>query len=1001
MNTRPFLATHRRDYDKVPRLFPAQTVAELLHPPPIPFDRHEFEAHWEHNRMSHGKSILVPDEPRLGMVTSPGVSDVEITEVQPRRKRPHSEFFDGDFPEMIENAEQALNETRYLQRHSWRSNAVNPAAPPPATSDDIMDYAFNESIENLRELSTADTSAKELKLPDWVCTGNPLSVVRIGEKRAVVCALTGSLDSLATYDVEISRSSSDGILHRLSRKGRASSVPSALVFDTSPVTDIVTSDWDGESSEPCTAVVATTNSLNFVNIATGSGQPTREWRDHFSFPSSFSLALNPLYPAEFVALCRQGLFFGTAEEFVNIRSQKKDWDDCFHDIQGIARSSWYSRVFYGMHPRCLLVSNRKEVAIFDMREKIDLESRNVMFNVKEDWNLPENDSSISFFQPLRPRGYTALIATRTCLNYFDMRMPKTPILDWSISLSVPIEKVCVANLDQQHPRSHVFAMASRRQSYLEVFHAVHTQGQGTLGFAALQSQRPENGRSAASCTVPELRTSPVLWSDMPLAHMQQLNGASGISGMALLPLNGDRSVSLLQWSPKDGLMGQLLDIEARKDGESVFERQTGVKGRVCDNSINMTNYIRRMLDCGDFKHVSFLQKPVSESLGNDLLRSSKKLLLQDARRLRSIFLNDGDDDYDNRSTVRFPRPFLSDIPRIVEIRRASRGGAETREQEADGPPRNGNVSRALDGAGPSKTGTDSDSELGNREISLKNGPHLVVGTEDDAQEALVETQHESQELPRSRLIRLPRGADERGAAQPTYGGEGSVNDSGGEDMDVSEDSAIAEAEAIFKDIVESSGDASWMKRLGSAREPTLQSGNLGARSSSNSSSSNSSSESPNSSSESLLSRGSGVSGSLGSAGSVTSSGSEGSGMGGLITGIGHGKLLDEIGREVRAGMAHCRTVLKPGVLRKIVEESEAVLWHDVEWHAGCTADHGNFDTAVTTKEELPDWVCTRVYRIEKAIPGTAMKNTSFEEDSPYVELLKKMKRVFFEGRGES
>lgn len=1009
MNTRPFLATHRLEYQRVPRLFPVRTYAEQLHPPALLFEKGEFQSVWEHRReWSKAKTVVLPDEPHVGMMTSPGVSDVEQTTVVARRKRPHAEFFDNDFPEMVENASQAMKETRNLQRHEWREISANPVAPPAVATDGLMDYMFNESIELTTRKPSLHSSSAEPQFPSISGTGNPLSVVRIGDESSVVCALTGLLDSVAVYDVRITRESDDGTIHRLFRRGHSLSVASAVMYETAPVTNIVTSDWEVGSSEPCRALIASTKSISFANVATDSGQPTCEWQDHFSFPATLACVLNPLYPAEFAALCREGLFFGTAEEFADVCSNNTEWDGCFHDVQGVGRNSWYNRIFYGTHPRTLLVSNRREVSTFDTREKVDLASRTVLFNVTEDWNLPHYDSFISVFQPMHQRGYSALIATRTCMNYCDLRMPKNPILDWSLSLPLPIEQICIANLDQQQPRSELIALASRRQSYLEVFHAVHEQGQGNSGFIGMQVQQDVNGTSR-SWQPPELGRSSVLWSDLPLAHLQQLKGASEISGMALLPVNSDKSVTLLQWSSTDGLIGQLIDVEAREDGECVFERQTAIRGRLFDSSVNITNFIRKLLACNEFKNLPHLQYPVSECLGVNLLMYSRRLYLKDALRLREIILNDEDDDWDPSGKSRFPRPFLGDIPKVVEIRQNSTDAEQTGKAEPIlGPAMpKGRAVSTDELVNPSNSSSSSAAGEASHEYQQNYKVQRSLERGNDMQEVDRMTKYEPQRRASTHSVPLHTGKDlsdgcdtgvvqGKAAVQSTKSGSRSSSgvgqrDSAGEPVKAcaDESSADPDSDVVKTQILrhprqdEGSQNAEF---LGAVVLPTQSSANLVEDLSSSSSAGSSSLSGSHSSSSS-------------GASNVSSSEEEGE-MGELIGTIGHGKTLDEIGRAVRTGMAHCATALGPCELQGIVEESDAVWWYDVEWHSACSADHSKLDTAVTTNGALPDWVCTRVYCTERERAGNAMRNSSIDEDSRYGKLLQRMKDVFFPEKEE-
>lgn len=677
LNTRPGLGVHRRDYDKVPRLFPVRTHADQLCEPFPPFDATRFESEFHEPRLfSSHFTALHPDEPNCYLPTSPGLSDIDgytsrkwkkrrIDDQKPRTDDPL--LFDGEFPQIMQNAELALKQARYVQRDSWRRVGRRSSVPPVGVRDDLLDKWNNESIVLEAEMPPVESFDEPCDLDGFgSSTGNPVSVVRIGNENTLVCAMSGRLDSIAIYDVRTYADLNGDTAIRVFRRGQ--SVPSSEVVlrDMTPITDIVATDWEAGSSEPCTLLVSTRKSLNFANICTNNNQPTVDWVDRFSFPAALSCAANPLYPTEFAALSSEGLFFGSPQDWI---SRMDSGDDYFYDVQVLSRERVYNRVFFGLHPRSLLLSSHREIANFDIRRRVDKDSRNVLFDVRNHWNLPWHDSGIAIFKPLHPRSYMMFVATQTSINFFDLRMPHNPLLDWSMSLPLPVQQACITHFTTHGKRSEIIALASRKQWYLEVYHAVHDQS--VTAFSPFPQQILD-GKGRDEWKPPPAPKRPLLWSDLPLSHLEQLKETSHISGMALLPLNNGKQVSLVQWSAKEGLIGQLLEVRVGQEGEIDFEGLDVKQKTSLGTSVAMQDFRRRFLECGEYKDRLWMQRPVSDSMpGSVVHKRTRRLYLSDVRELRPCILRDDDDDQDEAGFVRLPRPFLANIPLVQEIRRRS------------------------------------------------------------------------------------------------------------------------------------------------------------------------------------------------------------------------------------------------------------------------------------------------------------------------------------------
>lgn len=589
----------------------------------------------------------------------------------PRKKETVENLFEGDFDTIMDNTENALRYTRAVQRQSWRTAVGEPSIPPYGVSDALLERLHYESIvQGAERLADEGPPAQDLECPNGFgnATGNPLTVVNIGDENVVLCALSGLLESASVYNVT-TRKEGEKMKHCVQRRGRPVPPSNVIVNDLSPVTDIVGSKWENGDAEPCRAVFATRRSLNFAHLCTDSDEPALDWDDTLPFPDALSVALNPLYPAEFAAVCPDGLFFGTASELA-LRQRDRE---CFHDVQAVGQRAAYNRVCYGQHPRTLLLVSRNDVASFDMRGPIGKGSGIVLFDVRHHWNLPRYDYGISAFHLMQARGHTALVATQSCLNYVDLRMPNQPLLDWSMVMPKPVDMSCAASIQTEGMRSEMIAFWSRSQCYLEVYHAIHMERPPSPDFYLdpIGSKKDVHSNGSVQWTLPPVSKRSVLWSDLPLSHLQQLKGYSKISGMALLPFNDGSQVSLLQWSPTDGLIGQLLDVRVGDDAEEEFEAdpEDSFTG---ENLVRMQDFQYRLVDCGEYKGMKTMEDPMFYSLpGSEVIKRVTPLKVGDVLDLRKRILRDTDDDVDDAGISRLPRPFLGDIPIVQELRRQS------------------------------------------------------------------------------------------------------------------------------------------------------------------------------------------------------------------------------------------------------------------------------------------------------------------------------------------
>lgn len=671
LNTRPDLAVHRRNYDTCPRLFPVHTYAEQLCKPYPPLRRKHYVAEFHAPRVISGtRTKVLPDGFHPLLPTSPGVSDIETDELPKRRKRnrPDNTVFDGDFSQIMLNAEWAMSQARHTQRHSWRCSSRYTSLPAIGLSNDLLDTWANENI-----LCGSEKSAEQCSVDSHgayyreASSGNPLSVIRMGDENLLICALSGSLDSVGLFGLSVSNDATGSLRTRLLRKGTCEPCPDSIYYNTEPVIDIVATNWESGSSEPAKLLATTPTTLNFADVYIDHQRPAVDWENQLSFPSVLSCALNPLFPAEFAAISPDGMFVGSPQEYL---SRQGDGDQGLGDVQVLSKQQLYNWVYYGPHPRSLLLASRMEVAMMDARKALGRDSGNVLFDVRKDWNLPHHDSGIAVITPLRPRSQTMFVATQTALNFFDLRMPRSPLLDWSMSVPLSVEQCGVTSVTSHGKHSEIVALSSPKQCYFEVFHAIHDVGVNT---ASLTSQMLEGKKSDRH--PPALASRSLLWSDLPLTHLQQVKGVSQAFGMAICPLSDETRVSILQWSKDYGLIGQLLDVRPAQDEEASkpsFEDGREAGGDFVGTSLSMHHFQRRRLEHGGYASKPWMQRPVHMSMPGGLLQQrTKRVYLSDAWEIRPCILRDDDDDVDDTGFIRLPRPFLGDIPVVVSIRYCS------------------------------------------------------------------------------------------------------------------------------------------------------------------------------------------------------------------------------------------------------------------------------------------------------------------------------------------
>lgn len=658
LNTRPLLTVHRNDYEKFPRIFLSQTSASRLCSPVGALEDASFERFVKFpKRILRRKHVYTSDTARRGVAPSPGQSDVEE---EPRKKRKMEQdiFEDPELQAILDLAEESLHQTRYLERETWRHPA-NVSASPTCIPNTLLSSCIDDALvyDAKQHLPSHNLRGGKKQSTRKFRTRNAISCVTIGNDHFVVYPSAGSLDSVALCSLSTICDAKGNSSHDIQHWASQRTIPDLMYINNDPICEITTADSDPGCNEPARFIAVSENDITLANIAFDGERGEISWRDQLAIGGVMSSAFNPHFPEEVALLNHDGLFAGSFDFLHDRFMQPNGIEDCFSDVQVMSEERRYRQLFYGCHPRSLFLSSRRELVRMDLRSnQKDLKS-NLLLKVGKDWRLPKYDGEIAVCHSMARRGgFHFIIATKTCVNYVDIRMPHAPLLDWSLSLPLPTEQIAVTRAAAINGvSSDIIALSSRSQRYLEVFHAVHldTKDHDVRPFHVKFSGKVE----------PPLPRAQVQWSDLPLAHLEQLTPTSDVSGIALVPHDNGKDISLVQWSPSDGLIAQLLHVKASTDNEDVaFESDAIGERPNFDSVVNIANSRQALMESGLIPMESDVKYPVSRSLpGSFLQRRTRRIFVEDAVDLRERLCRSDEDEAAEECDYRLPRPFIGDI----------------------------------------------------------------------------------------------------------------------------------------------------------------------------------------------------------------------------------------------------------------------------------------------------------------------------------------------------
>lgn len=707
LNTRPFLAVHRDQYHKCPRLYPVQLTADCLTSPP----RNHNEQRWgEQKPPLHSRQSTITYEHASGGRQAEGKLPCDpvmnsSSETQGLESELHS------LDDLFHKTDQSIAQANYIQEEGWRTAKSEATAPICVALPDVQD-AF--CYMNESELSASQPICNPRK-SNCTLSGNILARLSFEDRNAVVFSATGLLDSVTVADIEVEEQ--NGIVrHVLKRSLRTSHIPDFLMFDRNPILDLTTPHAIPKGVVTAALLATTVEGLSYATIE----EDGFLWKDQFSLSGVASSSFNPIFQEEFSVVSEDGLFAGTSEDLNKYLSQGRQ-HELFMDIQTVSPNTQFRQLHYGAHPRTVLLANRGGIRRYDLRSPECRWTRDSVLNIQEDWGMSNKSIEIATFQPLRnDGGFKLAIATKTSLCYIDIRMSHTPILDWSLSLPSFIDNMVLCELNETQIGSDIIALSSRKHQYLEAFHGVHGRSEDAEN---LEFQLAKGMNE--TLWSPSLMTSEILWSDLPLAHLQQLRVSSARAGITLVPHRGGNTATLLQFSVADGLTAQLLGVDIFRDRERMFERVPQEMSLYAENSLIARRYQNALEERGEHLAPTLVKNSVLRSVpGCSLLRKSRQMFTKDAIDLRErICCCDDDDIAKGNGHTRLPRPFLRDIVHISQHRSDLTDLVGEHDDNPSGQNQTGSVNcrRVSEGACSEHSNTTGGAEMGSITEAIGGG----------------------------------------------------------------------------------------------------------------------------------------------------------------------------------------------------------------------------------------------------------------------------------------
>lgn len=570
------------------------------------------------------------------------------------------------------------------QRRTWEKCRAARNYAPTCVPRGVLDAHLCEEIG-----SQIERNLEEPPNGAWCAArtgGNPACTVQVGTEHYVALTRNGYLDKLALFRAEIIKEA-QGVVEkeRYVRVWEGVSVVGEALADDGFVQQIVGTDIDTCSAEPGLLIARVPNTLYLGSFS--STVSDFNWVERIPHNSACSVAINNASKEEMAVLSRYAL---TAFDISSGLPSAKDTYS--EELQPLASQKAFRWLHYGSHPRTVLLGSRFGVSSVDFRRPCRFPPGYIL-DLRRDWRLPCEDHGLSFFSDFPAHSFWSIVVTSTLLCIVDSRMTRYPVLEWN--LAGVNGDLCGAVTALQTRRGSagntevVVALAEPVGETLLVFHA---NSNGNLYSDVLRPSSADVTLSDRSLHHPQL-----LWSDLPLAHLDRFGARHEPRGITLVPYHAERRMSVVQSSPFSGAIAQLLGSDAFQEGEKRFEQQSFFcKGdeKEKNSSINTrgVDTFPNVLNVRDAYKVQALDKTNGYDRravqlyfhkdfepGSTLHSQLRILEKRDARNLRMRIVSSNDDLLGKGRDFVVPRGLTSDLRSSKRRRRQQSRHLEPKE----------------------------------------------------------------------------------------------------------------------------------------------------------------------------------------------------------------------------------------------------------------------------------------------------------------------------------
>jgi hypothetical protein len=636
LTTRPYLAAHRARYAFVPRLFPASLAAYRVAAPIADFRSVYTHPHHRFSPLGVSGNFVggnvATDNDNLSSAVSPvdalgvpttclpqnAVSDIAGSScTSPYVVVPAAAPVHMPVPELpsLQSPTQGPRRDSTLPPLPSKRRKSTPISTPrrPRPKFESSPRALHDAY--LRPISLPETRTPAPRIANTACT------VAIGDELSVIFPQAGLLSTVAMYGTV----GSSLRLKRLSVPLQSRSGMRAN--DDSSVIAVASVDADGVCSEPARVAVSRRDTVHLAAIETGRRMT---WTGEFAVNNLYSVAFSSVCSDNVLTLCADGLRVHTMDSTFGVVST---FAEC--DVWPLRAGEYrYFKSYYGAHPRTTLLASQVGLHRVDLRAArlgssnggVELDaSAELLVDVWRDWGMSSGDSGVRVCEPHPRVPFWSVMATDHSLAVVDERMPRTPLLAWSLTSSpaTPLTLACVGSMpsgssngDCYGQFGDVIGLGTPKDGTLSVHHMLDVSSGvgGALGVleSAVQQTSGSNStigedaeedtdddhdgkkpdirdrdkKSKGLARTPCIPPPSLVWSDHPLLHLDSFAPTECLTGLAVIPHTSscsipyhDRSrtpqsgacMSIVQVSANGSSIAQLIGCNTFKDGDHAFE----------------------------------------------------------------------------------------------------------------------------------------------------------------------------------------------------------------------------------------------------------------------------------------------------------------------------------------------------------------------------------------------------------------------------------------------